>query len=587
VAAEPTSTPHWWVRGQDGAPKKHGNIGSGQPYLDPLPGKRQPAVRDGVRSQDTDRHTPGPQAMAQKALSAPQSPRSNFSNSVRSSANGGLTALSPRLGNNRLLVPGSPHGRSGSAVSGMERGPSRAGSAQNLIPEPPRSRQSPTSELHQLTPKPERPPPTHIGISGRRKKEKKPEKPKKPQIITAESSMQTVATKVYEASVQTMPEEGKFTLADMVGQLEAHEELVRRLLVHMHDATLVNKRRLLSTDVLERTLRRVDADRREKERELLEKKKEASKLRFEYLCAKDDHMQDLLAWEETERASILELQKVTFRNMQLEVKILPHREMRGRARGLNRWVERVQESLADVMDICAVMELEARGLMENCEQIALEQLHSQEQTERTMVQGHVDAKLGVQAAAEQYFSVAGLTQQYQLMRELEQQERANLYLRKDVDALAIAAEHHHEVFERVRCRDAAAERGRDAAAEQSAEDAARAVGTWGADYELLGTGKYMPEKPAAKFEHYWDEHGEQLRPAKEYGYFIHMEQCPFSDPSECPFKDKVWVKHRHRCDPLSMLNGNDIAEEEFRLNRDILEHLRAHQKPRAADRVLP
>ena len=74
-----------------------------------------------------------------------------------------------------------------------------------------------------------------------------------------------------------------------------------------------------------------------------------------------------------------------------------------------------QESLADVMDICAVMELEARGLMENCEQIALEQLHSQEQTERTMVQGHVDAKLGVQAAAEQYFSVAGLTQQYQLM----------------------------------------------------------------------------------------------------------------------------------------------------------------------------
>ena len=98
-------------------------------------------MRDGVRSQDTDRHTPGPQAMAQKALSAPQSPRSNFSNSVRSSANGGLTALSPRLGNNRLLVPGSPHGRSGSAVSGMERGPSRAGSAQNLIPEPPRSRQ--------------------------------------------------------------------------------------------------------------------------------------------------------------------------------------------------------------------------------------------------------------------------------------------------------------------------------------------------------------------------------------------------------------------------------------------------------------
>ena len=49
-------------------------------------------------------------------------------------------------------------------------------------------------------------PPRTLASGGRRKKEKKPEKPKKPQIITAESSMQTVATKVYEASVQTMPE---------------------------------------------------------------------------------------------------------------------------------------------------------------------------------------------------------------------------------------------------------------------------------------------------------------------------------------------------------------------------------------------
>uniref|UniRef100_A0A7S1I421 Uncharacterized protein n=1 Tax=Eutreptiella gymnastica TaxID=73025 RepID=A0A7S1I421_9EUGL len=381
------------------------------------------------------------------------------------------------------------------------------------------------------------------------------------------------------AHIQTEPEERTFSLAEVMHQTVQQEVLVRRLMVHLFDTSLQAKRRQLKIEMLEKRLSMMDKERRRLDFELTKTSKELNRMRFEYTCAKEEHLTDVQNTEYRERRILEDLQRAAFVRLQLECGFPPHRDSRHRARDLARWVEKVEEGVSQAVSIGLALEKDMRALVTRWQEAELTQIFEQGEAERQLVQAKVDAKKGAENCAKHYSEVVGIPEYYTIMYENEWRCRENIYLRKDIEALCMAAEHHHQVFQRVRDeRDAAKkEQNRVSEAGTVKPDLHK-----GEDYHLLGTGQYMPEKPVKQFETYWDDDGEQQRPAVEGSYYIHLDVCPFMDQTHCPFYSKEFVKHRIRGDLFTGLYGEDSYGEEFRLRRDMLEHSKQHHEAKVA-----